>query len=168
MEITLEIILDWNLFPDSFYYKWAEEIGRTESCDHGVIIEVVAEYTPGCPGRYDGHPDNMYPAEDPEVEICMTMISVRRAPYAMDRDLDDNFLALCHQFATDWLDVEAGQVEERLLELGKSTHQNEIAEILFDLEAAADAERVRRIEDRYIDGAAADWAASRTNAPDEK
>ena len=168
MDIQLEIVLEWDVFPENFVEKWMREIARSERCDGGVIIDVHAEYTPGCPGRYDGHPDNMYPAEEPEIEICGIVITVRRDMSVSEEPFPEQFLDICHQFASDWLDIEDDWLEKRLLEFGATTHQNEIAEILFGLEMAADAERLRRREEEALaDFEAATWAAGRTNAPDE-
>ena len=168
MDISVEFVLDWDIFPDSFCKQYEKELLRTEPCDHGVIIEIHAEYTPGCPGRYSGHPDNMYPAEDPEVEICATIISVRRGPDFLDRELDGSFLSVAHQYATDWLDIHEKEVDEALLEKGYSIHRDEMSEILASIELEADRRRDAILEDSCIaDGAAADWAAARTSAPDE-
>ena len=169
MDITVEFILEWAIFPDSFCSRWESEIARNEPCDGGVIIEVHAEYLPGCPGRYDGKPENCYPAEEPEVEICASIIIVRRASHALDRELDPAFLSVVHQYAMDWLELHESEVKERLLEHGNSIHQDEIAEILADIELDIDRRRDRQIEDaQFADFAARIWEGMRTNAPDEK
>lgn len=169
MDISYEFVLEWDDFPENFLERWEEEIRRTEGCDNGVIITIHADYTPGCPGRYTGRPDAMYPAEDPEVEICGTEIRVRRDPNFMDRPLVDEFLSVALQYASDWLEINGEMIQERILEKGHATHQDEIAEILHDLEAAADARRALDRENALMaDGEAADWAADRMSAPDER
>ena len=176
MDIELDIVLDWALFPDSFIEHWEEELNRTEPCDGGVVITLIGEYTPGCPGRYDGHPDNMYPAEAPDVEICGHVIKVRRGPGCLDRPLDEKFLSICHQFAADWLELHEDQAIERLLDAGSEKHKDEISEILAEIELDVDRRRDRELDlqfemdmlgDKAADYQAATWAATRTNAPDE-
>lgn len=167
MDLTLEYVLDWAFFPASFLEKWESEIARTEGSDGGVLIDIHAEYTPGCPGRYDGHPDNMYPAEDPEVEVCATSITVRRDSAFLDRELDQQFLDICHQFALDWIEINAKVIEERLFEHGASIHKNEMSEILAEIEM--DIENNRRgcsDGDMLADYAAATHEAQRTSGGD--
>lgn len=165
MEITLEYVLGWEMFPESFLEKWEGELARTEGCDAGVLVDIHAEYMPGCPGRYDGHPDKMYPAEDPEIDVCAVAITVRRDSTFLDRELDQKFLDICHQFALDWIEINTKMIEERLLEHGASIHKDEMSEILAEIEAHVEQQR-NWDEGKLADGAAADWAAERTSGGD--
>lgn len=163
MDLHYSLIIDWSAFPESFCERFEKEIARTDAEDSGVVCEIHFNYTPYCPGRYDGKPENCYPAEEAEVEIEATLITVYhqralptdpvrrpgwlcagrfyhdpRGGYTMAHDhlqpFDPTFLEIAHSFAQDWLAVNEERVMELLLEEGARVHKDEISEILADIE----------------------------------
>jgi hypothetical protein len=149
-----EFILEWDEFPESFLDKWATELTHADLEDNGVICDINFDFTPYCPGRYDGHPDNMYPASGPDLDInsvCLTVYLQRAATVRGERQyvhpmgyltvatdhlrpFDDKFLEVAHQFAMDWLDINSEKLESHLLAWAATQkHKNEIDSILSSI-----------------------------------
>ena len=165
MIIEHKELVGWDEMPDSFIEKWQSEIELVASldyCGEAFTVEMEADYLPYCPGRYHGPPDKCYPSEEADVEVLSYVITPatneRIGGYAPTA-LYDAII----EYATEWLDCETEEIRTRLLEKGKSIHADEISEILASIEADADSKRDRDIEDRLIDGEAADWLARRTS-----
>jgi hypothetical protein len=156
-----EIIINWDQFPDSFHEKYEEQILKTDVQDDGVVVTIIYDYAPYCPGRYDGPPDKCYPVEGPDVELCATIITVypQRAatgyngqrlyevPRLMPSGImkaclveshdhlnvfDDDFLEAATTYASEWLDENDELVMEILHEDGAKQVRNEIDEILIE------------------------------------
>lgn len=182
MDLNLVLELTWADFPDSLFLRYEEAIAMcledSEIDSPIVIIDIEADYTPHCPGRYDGHPDNMYPAEEADVEVLGHVISfvISEKTAVLPIPNEEKLMEDVLQYARDWLECEMDRVREQLMEKGKKQHGDEMSYILAQVEE--DVERRReRIEDDFRDGAGiedqvrgavADWAASRMKAPDEK
>lgn len=182
MDLNLVLELTWADLPDSLILRHEEAIAMclddSEIDSPVVIIDIEADYTPYCPGRYDGRPDNMYPAEEADVEILGHVISfvISEKAAVLPIPNEEKLMADILQYARDWLECETDRVREQLMEKGKSIHADEISCILAQVEEDMESRR-ERIEDDFRDGAGiedhvkgvvADWAASRMSAPDEK
>ena len=154
INLDYEFILEWDEFPESFLDRWATELTYADLEDDGVIVDINFDYDPYCPGRYDGHPDNMYPASGPDLDInsmCLTIYPQRAATVRGERQyitphgyltvatdhlrpFDDKFLETAHQFALDWLDINSEKLEShRLAWAATQKIENEIDSILSSL-----------------------------------
>ena len=156
--LDYEFILEWDEFPESFLEKWATELTHADVEDNGVVVDINFDFEPYCPGRYDGHPDNMYPASGPDLDInsmCFTVYPQRAASHPLGknfprqyvsptghltvatdhlRPFDDKFLEIAHQFALDWLEINQDKVESHLLVWAATQKiENEIDSILSSL-----------------------------------
>ena len=155
-----EFVLEWDEFPESFLERWEGELFHTDVEDNGVICVINFVFTPYCPGRYDGHPDNMYPSSGPDLDInsiVLTIYPQRAATVRGERQyvhplgyltvatdhlrpFDDKFLEVAHQFALDWLDINEEKLESHLLAWAATQKvENEIDSILSSM-----------IEKRYL------------------
>lgn len=154
INLDYEFILEWDEFPDSFLDRWATELTHVDLEDNGVVCDINFDFEPYCPGRYDGHPDNMYPASGPDLDINSIVLTVypQRAatvrgerqyitPHgyltvATDhlRPFDDKFLEIAHQYTLDWLDINEEKLESHLLAWAATQKiENEIDSILSSL-----------------------------------
>lgn len=154
--LDYEFIIPWSEFPDSFLEKWEREIFLTDTEDDGVVCDINFDFTPYCPGRYDGHPDNMYPASGPDLDInsiCVTVYPQRAATVRGERQyltphdyltvatdhlrpFDDKFLETAHQFAMDWLDLNEERVDSHLMAWAATQKvENEIDSIFTEMAA---------------------------------
>ena len=159
INLDYEFVLEWDEFPDSFLERWEDELFHTDAEDSGVVCDINFDYEPYCPGRYDGKPENCYPASGPDLEINSTVVTVypqraatvlgeRRYPHPEGyltgatyhlRPFDDKFLETAYQFALDWLDINAEKLESHLLAWAATQNvENEIDSILSSM-----------IEERY-------------------
>ena len=149
--LDYQFVLEWDEFPDSFLEKWEDELARTDMEDNGVVCDINFDYEPYCPGRYDGHPDNMYPASGPDLDINSIVIRIypQRAAtihgqrhYASPagpltvstehlRPFEDKFLETAHQFALDWLDINEEKLVSYLLAWAATQGDDEIDSILL-------------------------------------
>ena len=158
MNFDYEFIIPWSEFPDSFLEKWEREIFLTDTEDDGVVCDINFDFTPYCPGRYDGHPDKMYPASGPDLDINSVCITVYQQRAGMSqlgirtywspagyttvatdhlRPLDDKFLETAHQFAMDWLDLNEERVDSHLIAWAATQKvENEIDSIFTEMEAS--------------------------------
>jgi hypothetical protein len=195
MQLVKEITVSWEEFPDSFAEKYADQLLLADAEDDGVVCVITYDYTPYIPGRYHGPPDKCYPSEGPDVDIdnIVYVIHPQRAatgplglrlyehpvwrdsegmpvvtPYPgnLAQKFDDAFLEIAQNFAAEWVELHATEIREQLLDYGKQAHSDGIAAVLADIEAEADRRRDRDIEDRLVEGAAADWEASRKSGGD--
>lgn len=137
MDIEVEIVLEWSLFPDAFLDRFEEEILRTDPAIGGILVEVEASYDPGAPGRLTGHPDSMYPPEPHSVELLATIITVPFVNRELELGADKTFISICRSFATDWLEIEEARVESNLVTIGAMQCREEaldakLALILFE------------------------------------
>ena len=183
MDLSLVLELSMEDIPESILNRHERCVKKYLACEDAneatvLIIDIEADYTPYCPGRYDGHPDNMYPAEEADVEILGHVISFvypveLKEVSPMD---EDAFMRDMLQYARDWLECEIDQIREQLMDKGKNQHGDEISYILAQVEEEMERKR-ERIEDDFRDGAGiedkvrgavADWVSRRTSAPDEK
>lgn len=157
--LDYEFILDWDEFPDSFLDKWEDELAQTDMEDNGVVCDINFDYEPYCPGRYDGHPDNMYPASGPDLDINSIVIRVypqraqRAATHPLGknfprqyldpagrltvstdhlRPFDDKFLETAHQYTLDWLDINEEKLVSYLLAWAATQNDDEIDSIILD------------------------------------
>ena len=154
INLDYEFILEWDEFPESFLDRWATELTYADLEDDGVIVDINFDYDPYCPGRYDGHPDNMYPASGPDLDInsmCLTIYPQRAATVRGERQyitphgyltvatdhlrpFDDKFLETAHQYTLDWLDINFEKLESHLLAWAATQKiENEIDSILSSL-----------------------------------
>lgn len=150
-----EFIVSWDEFPESFLEKWEDELFHADVEDNGVVCDINFDYQPYCPGRYDGKPENCYPASGPDLDInsmCLTVYPQRAATHpifgrqyitphgyltvATDhlRPFDDKFLEVAHQFALDWMDMNQEKVESFLAAWAATQNvENEIDSILSSM-----------------------------------
>ena len=152
--LDYEFVLEWDEFPDSFLDRWATELTHADLEDNGVVCDINFDYQPYCPGRYDGKPENCYPASGPDLDINSIVLTVypQRAatvrgerqyitPHghltvATDhlRPFDDKFLEAAHQFVLDWLDINEEKVESHLIAWAATQNvENEIDSILSSM-----------------------------------
>lgn len=156
--LDYEFIVSWDEFPDSFCERWQGEMFHTDAEDNGVVCDINFDFEPYCPGRYDGPPDNMYPASGPDLDInsiVLTIYPQRAASHPLGknfprqyltphgyltvatdhlRPFDDKFLEVAHQFAMDWLDINSEKLESHLLAWAATQKiENEIDSILSSL-----------------------------------
>ena len=150
-----EFIVSWGEFPESFLEKWEDELFHADVEDNGVVCDINFDYTPYCPGRYDGKPENCYPASGPDLDINSTVVTVyhqRAATVRGERQyitplghltvttrhlrpFDDKFLETAYQFALDWLDINQEKVESHLLAWAATQKaENEIDSVLSSLD----------------------------------
>lgn len=189
MNLVGQIIIGWDEFPDNFFEKYSEEIARTDAEDSGVVCEINFTYTPPQPGRYDGKPENCYPAEDACVDVDFIQYGIHhqrasaalvRAATGTDprparlylmpqggltmatdhlRPFDEQFMATALQFALDWMELNASRVNEILLEHGASVARS------AGIENEIDEFFMEDVMDDYSEaqliGHTADWEASR-------
>ena len=152
INLDYEFIVSWDEFPESFLDKWATELTHADLEDDGVVCDINFDYTPYCPGRYDGHPDNMYPASGPDLDInsmCLTVYPQRAATVRGERQyitphgyltvatdhlrpFDDKFLEIAHQYTLDWLDINEEKLVSYLLAWAATQDDDEIDSILLD------------------------------------
>lgn len=162
MEIEKEIVVSWDEFPEEFCEKYENDIFMADIEDNGVVVTLLADYIPYCPGRYDGPPENCYPAEGPEVEINATLITVypqraatgsggvrlyehlREMPsgnkkvslemgHSHLKPFNDKFLEVATTFAMHWIEVNESKVIGILLDHGAETVKNVIDSILSSM-----------------------------------
>ena len=181
MDLNLVLELTWADLPDSLILRHERAVAMcledAEIDSTVVILDIEADYTPYCPGRYDGHPDNMYPAEEADVEILGHVISflISDKAWAMPIPNEEKLMADILQYARDWLECEIDQIREQLIDKGKYQHGDEMSYIMAQVEEEMERKR-ERIEDDFRDGAGiedkvrgavADWVSRRTNSPEE-
>lgn len=173
IELTIEIGVED--LPQSMLDRW-KTIAEIMAADEGtpIVIELEAEYTPYCPGRYDGPPDKCYPAEEASVETESIVTHVVNGVVDEETGIEivfpDEFVAQLHRYAMEYLDCERDEILEKLLDKGKNLHGDEMSALLADVEAEVERRRERAIDD-VLDGhaadmEAADWAARRTSGGD--
>ena len=181
MDLNLVLELTWADLPDSLILRYEEATAMcledSEIDSPIVIIDIEADYTPYCPGRYDGHPDNMYPAEEADVEILGHVISfvISEKAAVLPIPNEEKLMADVLQYARDWLECEIDRIREQLMDKGKNQHGDEISYILAQVEEDMEMEHERRRESFHnaediedmVRGQVADWAAKRTNSPEE-
>ena len=158
--LDYEFILCWDEFPDSFLDKWEDELARTDAEDNGVVCDINLDYEPYCPGLYDGHPDNMYPASGPDLDINSIVLGVypqraqRAATHPLGkiprqyldpagrltvstdhlRPFDDKFLETAHQYTLDWLDINEEKLVSYLLAWAATQSDDEIDSIFSSMD----------------------------------
>lgn len=179
MIIEFKFTVPQDELPQSMFDRWPDvaEAISTDSDADAIIIEIEAEYTPYCPGRYDGPPGDCYPAEEASAEIESVTTHVLSGVDQIDENGDEatslfpeDFVAHLHQYAEELLECERDEILEKLLDKGKNLHGDEMSALLADVEAEVERRRERAIDD-VLDGhaadmEAADWAARRTSGGD--
>ena len=196
MTLTKLIIISWDEFPDSFHERFERDLFLVDIEDNGVVCTIDYEYTPYSPGRYWGDPGDCYPAEEADVEVenMVFSIHIQRAatgrhgerlyerpdlpgangqpslvpmPGPLLQKLSDKFCDTAHSFASDWVLMNRDAIKERLLVAGKKAYDEGFDELFSAAEAAADSQRDKKIEDMLVEGAVADWVASRYSGGDK-
>lgn len=134
--LNYEFVLDWDEFPHSLILKFPFDFVMAD-IEQGVVCDINFDYEPYCPGRYDGHPDNMYPASGPDLDINSIVITINPSSTAVAteflRPFDDKFLETARQFALDWLDINEEKLVSYLLAWAATQNDDEIDSILSSL-----------------------------------
>jgi hypothetical protein len=86
---TVEYIWPFEHLPEAFIEFWRPHFEFLDPGYDGLRVDVEYSYRPGRPGKFDGKPENCYPAEDHELEVLSTVASVMySSPGAKANHLD--------------------------------------------------------------------------------